>query len=136
MVSQRSSVNHTGASFWGSKLIPAIRDLFRGGLRPPSHPMPGDDSKILNRPRSRPSQGRCGGRGLACRRLRLRLYSLQFPFQPLQRSVNLIGSNRGLAVVAVAGVHEYGDVLQPFLNDIKVLIELPSLVDCLRVMMD
>jgi hypothetical protein len=38
--------------FSGDKLGPAIRDLFRGGPRPPSHPIPADDSKILNRRRS------------------------------------------------------------------------------------
>jgi hypothetical protein len=38
--------------FWGDKLGPAIRDLFRGGPRPPSHPIPADDSTILNRRRS------------------------------------------------------------------------------------
>jgi hypothetical protein len=37
--------------FWGDKLGPAIRDLFRGGPRPPSHPIPADDSTVLNRPR-------------------------------------------------------------------------------------
>jgi hypothetical protein len=43
--------------FWGGNFGPpiqAIRDMFRGGPRPPSpppsHPLPGDDSKILNRP--------------------------------------------------------------------------------------
>jgi hypothetical protein len=41
----------------GGKLGPAIRDLFHGGPRPPSHPLPGDDSKILTRPRRRPSAG-------------------------------------------------------------------------------
>jgi hypothetical protein len=39
--------------FWGDKLGPAIRDLFRGGPRPPSHPIPADDSTILNRRRSK-----------------------------------------------------------------------------------
>ena len=39
------------------KIGPAIRDLLRGGPRPPSHPLPGDDSVILNRPRRRPSPG-------------------------------------------------------------------------------
>jgi hypothetical protein len=38
--------------FWGDKLGPAIRDLFRGGPRPPSHPIPSNDSTILNRRRS------------------------------------------------------------------------------------
>jgi hypothetical protein len=38
--------------FWGDKLGPAITDLLRGGPRPPSHPIPADDSKILNRHRS------------------------------------------------------------------------------------
>jgi len=28
----------------GAKLGPVIRDLLRGGPRPPSHPLPGDDS--------------------------------------------------------------------------------------------
>jgi hypothetical protein len=37
---------------WG-KVGPALRDLFRGGPRPPSHPLPADDSKILNRRRGR-----------------------------------------------------------------------------------
>jgi hypothetical protein len=41
--------------FRGDKLGPAIRDLFRGGPRPPSHPIPADDSRILNR---RPSERR------------------------------------------------------------------------------
>lgn len=58
---------------------------------------------------------------LACCSPRLRLHSLQFPFQPLQGSVNFIGSNRSLALVTVAGVHEHGDVLQPFLNKVEVL---------------
>jgi len=31
---------------------PAIRDLFRGVPRPPSHPIPGDDSRFLTRRRS------------------------------------------------------------------------------------
>jgi hypothetical protein len=35
---------------------PAIRDLFRGGPRPPSHPLPGDDSRILTRRRGRVDQ--------------------------------------------------------------------------------
>jgi hypothetical protein len=38
---------------WG-QLGPALRDLFRGGPKPPSHPLPGDDSKILNRRRAKP----------------------------------------------------------------------------------
>ena len=33
------------------KLGPAIRDLLGGGPRPPSHPIPANDSIILNRPR-------------------------------------------------------------------------------------
>jgi hypothetical protein len=33
------------------RLGPAIRDIFRGGPRPPSHPLPADDSAILTRPR-------------------------------------------------------------------------------------
>jgi hypothetical protein len=37
----------------GGKLGPALRDLFRGGPRPPSHPLPANDSEILTRPRSR-----------------------------------------------------------------------------------
>ena len=32
---------------------PVINDLFRGGPRPPSHPLLGDDSKFLTRRRSR-----------------------------------------------------------------------------------
>jgi len=31
---------------------PAILDLLRGGPRPPSHPIPGDDSRFLTRRRS------------------------------------------------------------------------------------
>jgi hypothetical protein len=53
---------------------------------------------------------------LARRGLRLRLYSLQFPFQPLQSPANLIGSNRHLVLITVTGVNENGDVLQPFLH--------------------
>jgi len=41
-------------SVW-EKIGPALRDLFRGGPRPPSHPLPSDDSKILNRRRSHSS---------------------------------------------------------------------------------
>jgi hypothetical protein len=44
--------------FGGGKFGPAIRalqEMFRGGPRPPfpppSHPVPGDDSEILNRSR-------------------------------------------------------------------------------------
>jgi len=33
----------------------AIQELARGGPRPPSHPLLGDDSKFLNRARSRRS---------------------------------------------------------------------------------
>jgi hypothetical protein len=40
--------------FRGNKLGPAIQDLFRGGPTPPSHPLPGDDSVILNRRRPAP----------------------------------------------------------------------------------
>ena len=37
----------------GSKTIgQAIQEFARGGPRPPSHPIPGNDSKILNRVRS------------------------------------------------------------------------------------
>ena len=40
----------------GSKKIGlAIQELARGGPRPPSHPLLGDDSKFLTRVRSRPS---------------------------------------------------------------------------------
>jgi hypothetical protein len=39
----------------GGKLGPAIMGMFRGGPRPPTHPIPGDDSEILNRPRPKPS---------------------------------------------------------------------------------
>ena len=40
----------------GSKKIGlAIQELARGGPRPPSHPLLGDDSKFLNRARSRAS---------------------------------------------------------------------------------
>ncbi len=39
---------------WGGKLGPAIQDMFRGGPRPPSHPLPSNDSRILNRPRRGP----------------------------------------------------------------------------------
>jgi hypothetical protein len=55
------------------------------------------------------------------RSLRLRLHSVQFPFQPLQGCVNFIGSNGRLTLIAVAGVHEYGDVLHPFLHEGEVL---------------
>jgi hypothetical protein len=37
---------------WGGKFGPAIqaiKNLFRGGPRPPSQPLGSDDSKILNR---------------------------------------------------------------------------------------
>jgi hypothetical protein len=34
------------------KIGVAIQELARGGPRPPSHPLPGDDSKFLNRRRS------------------------------------------------------------------------------------
>ena len=42
------------AIFNWKKVGLAIQELGRGGPRPPSHPLPGDDSKILNRRRSRP----------------------------------------------------------------------------------
>jgi hypothetical protein len=38
-------------------LIPALRDLFRGGPRPPSHPLPSDDSRLLNRRRMKSAIG-------------------------------------------------------------------------------
>jgi hypothetical protein len=34
-----------------SRISAALRDLFRGGPRPPSHPIPAEDSHILNRRR-------------------------------------------------------------------------------------
>ena len=34
-----------------SPKLPALRDMFRGGPRPPSHPLPSNDSHILNRKR-------------------------------------------------------------------------------------
>jgi hypothetical protein len=43
--------------FFSRKIGPAIRDMLRGGPRPPSHPLPADDSRILNRRRERPSPG-------------------------------------------------------------------------------
>ena len=58
---------------------------------------------------------------LVRRRLRLRLHSVQFPFQPLQGSVNFIGSNRSSTLVTVAGMHNYGNALQPFLDKGEVL---------------
>ena len=43
------------AGFWmlgGAKWLgPAIDELFRGGPRPPNHPIPGDDSRFLTRRR-------------------------------------------------------------------------------------
>ena len=42
--------------FGGGGLGPALRDLFRGGPKPPSHPLLGDDSRFVTRPRRRPSQ--------------------------------------------------------------------------------
>jgi len=41
------------ALFGGGKPGPALRDLFRGGPKPPSHPLPSNDSEILTRPRRR-----------------------------------------------------------------------------------
>jgi hypothetical protein len=38
--------------FGGGSLGPALRDLFRGGPRPPSHPLLGNDSRFLTRTRS------------------------------------------------------------------------------------
>jgi hypothetical protein len=43
------------------KLGPAINDLLGGGPRPPFHPIPADDSRILTRPRE-------GERGKAAER--------------------------------------------------------------------
>jgi len=40
------------AIFHWKKVGLAIQELARGGPRPPSHPIPGDDSKLLNRRRS------------------------------------------------------------------------------------
>jgi hypothetical protein len=37
------------AVFVARKAGPVLRDLLRGGPRPPSHPLPADDSRILNR---------------------------------------------------------------------------------------
>jgi hypothetical protein len=34
---------------YAAEVSAAIRDLLRGGPRPPSHPIPADDSRILNR---------------------------------------------------------------------------------------
>jgi hypothetical protein len=48
-----------GLAILSSKKIGlAIRELARGGPRPPSHPLPGDDSRFLNRARSSPSPER------------------------------------------------------------------------------
>ena len=45
------------AGFWmlgGAKWLgPAINELFRGGPRPPNHPIPGNDSRFLTRRRAR-----------------------------------------------------------------------------------
>ena len=46
------------AIFSWKKIGLAIQELARGGPRPPSHPLMGDDSKFLNRRRSRPSPER------------------------------------------------------------------------------
>lgn len=37
-----------GGAKW---LGPAINELFRGGPRPPTHPIPGNDSRFLTRKR-------------------------------------------------------------------------------------
>jgi hypothetical protein len=42
--------------FNAKRIGPALRDIFRGGPRPPSHPLPGDDSRILTRRRGRVNQ--------------------------------------------------------------------------------
>jgi hypothetical protein len=37
------------------KAGPVMSDIFRGGPTPPSHPLPGDDSRLLTRRRARTS---------------------------------------------------------------------------------
>ena len=67
----------------------------------------------------------------------LPLHSLpSSPFQPLQCCVNFIRANRGLAIVTVAAVHEYGAVLQSFLDNVKLPFELRSLFDCQRMVVN
>jgi len=39
------------------KTLQEFWDHFGGGSQPPTHPLPGDDSKILNRRRSRSATG-------------------------------------------------------------------------------
>jgi len=39
--------------FRAEQISTALKDLFRGGPRPPSHPIPADDSRILNRRRAK-----------------------------------------------------------------------------------
>ena len=46
------------AIFSWKKIGLAIQELARGGPRPLSHPLMGDDSRFLNRRRSRPSPER------------------------------------------------------------------------------
>jgi hypothetical protein len=41
--------------FMTKRLSAVLRDLFQGGPRPPSHPLLGDDSRILTRRRGRVS---------------------------------------------------------------------------------
>jgi hypothetical protein len=48
-------VAFVGSLCWaGTKWLgPAISELFRGGPRPPAHPIPGHDSRFLTRRRTR-----------------------------------------------------------------------------------
>jgi hypothetical protein len=47
----------------------------------------------------------------------------QLPPQALQRGGSLIGPNRWLTVVAVAGVHQNADLLELFLDQGEIMTE-------------
>ncbi len=58
---------------------------------------------------------------------------LQLPLESLQCGSGLIGSNRWLTVVAVAGVHQDADVLEFFLDQGEIMAEQSLLLACERV---
>jgi hypothetical protein len=58
---------------------------------------------------------------------------LQLPLEALQCGSGLIGSNRWLTVIAVAGVHQPAHVLEFFLDQSKIMAEQSLLLPCERM---
>src|SRR5713226_6045504 len=67
--------------------------------------------------------------------LLLLLRSFQLPLEALQCGGSFVRSNGHLAVIAVAGAHQDGDVLESLFDKLQIISKLSLLLVCERVQM-